>query len=184
MELRAHPAAMTRPRIIKTLITCGGGLRIWLRASAEANANADVWGCPKSSREQRQRATTCCTCDTVRDLRTNHKFRINATVYDSARQRNHCTMPLSSKLDRKLRAAEESSDGEDYYEVTDRSSSESIIETGAGGGEVISSGDEDEAQQDSQDDATVSCRGLAPRTSEELTSASQMHPTTTRSKHR
>jgi hypothetical protein len=93
-------------------------------------------------------------------------------------------MPLSSKLDRKLRAVEESSDGEDYYEVTDRSSSESIIETGAGGGEVISSGDEDEGQHDSQDEAMVSYRGLAPRTSEGLTSASQMHPTTTRPRHR
>ncbi|OAL44791.1 DUF947-domain-containing protein [Pyrenochaeta sp. DS3sAY3a] len=50
-------------------------------------------------------------------------------------------MPLSAKLDRKLRPEEESSDGEDYYEVTDRSSSESFIETGEGG-DVISSGDE------------------------------------------
>ena len=50
-------------------------------------------------------------------------------------------MPLSTKLDRKLRAAEESSDGEEYYEVTDRSSSESFIETGEGG-DVISSEDE------------------------------------------
>lgn len=50
-------------------------------------------------------------------------------------------MPLSTKLDRKLRPEEESSDGEDYYEVTDRSSSESFIETGEGG-DVISSGDE------------------------------------------
>lgn len=51
-------------------------------------------------------------------------------------------MPLSKKLDRTIRAAEESSDGEDYYEVTDRSSSESVLETGAGG-EVASSEDED-----------------------------------------
>jgi ribosomal RNA-processing protein 36 len=66
-------------------------------------------------------------------------------------------MPLSSKLDRKLRAAEESSDGEEYYEVTDRSSSESILETGAGG-EIMSSGDEDEDEdgQGSQDEAMVS----------------------------
>jgi ribosomal RNA-processing protein 36 len=64
-------------------------------------------------------------------------------------------MPLSSKLDRKLRAAEESSDGEEYYEVTDRSSSESILETGAGG-EIMSSGDEDEDGQGSQDEAMVS----------------------------
>lgn len=50
-------------------------------------------------------------------------------------------MPLSTKLDRKLRPEEESSDGEDYYEVTDRSSSASFIETGEGG-DVISSGDD------------------------------------------
>ncbi|KAH7411877.1 hypothetical protein DE146DRAFT_641604 [Phaeosphaeria sp. MPI-PUGE-AT-0046c] len=56
-------------------------------------------------------------------------------------------MPLANKLDRKLRAAEESSDGEDYYEVTDRSSSESVIDTGAGG-DVMSSGDEDDEVQD------------------------------------
>ncbi|KAH4007831.1 rRNA biogenesis protein RRP36 [Parastagonospora nodorum] len=60
-------------------------------------------------------------------------------------------MPLADKLDRKLRPADDSSDGEDYYEVTDRSSSESILETGAGG-EVMSSGDEDEAD-DNQDEA-------------------------------
>ncbi|KAF2025303.1 DUF947-domain-containing protein [Setomelanomma holmii] len=61
-------------------------------------------------------------------------------------------MPLSSKLDRKLRAAELSSDDEEYYEVTDRSSSESILETGAGG-QIISSGDEDEKDQGSEDGA-------------------------------
>lgn len=49
---------------------------------------------------------------------------------------NTCTdcvntpMPLSSKLDRMLRAAEESSDDDEYYEVTD-GSSPSIIDTGA-----------------------------------------------------
>ncbi|CAO2648633.1 Nn.00g079000.m01.CDS01 [Neocucurbitaria sp. VM-36] len=58
-------------------------------------------------------------------------------------------MPLSTKLDRKIRAAEESSDGEDYYEVTDRSSSESFIETGEGG-DVISS--EDEANEGLEDE--------------------------------
>jgi ribosomal RNA-processing protein 36 len=63
-------------------------------------------------------------------------------------------MPLSTKLDRKLRAAEESSDGEDYYEVTDRSSSESVLETGAGG-EVISSEDEDGEDDGSEDEARV-----------------------------
>ncbi|KAF2826084.1 DUF947-domain-containing protein [Ophiobolus disseminans] len=61
-------------------------------------------------------------------------------------------MPLSTKLDRKLRAAEESSDGEEYYEVTDRSSSESVIETGAGG-EVISSDDEQGEDEGSEDEA-------------------------------
>jgi ribosomal RNA-processing protein 36 len=64
-------------------------------------------------------------------------------------------MPLATKLDRKLRAAEESSDGEEYYEVTDRSSSESLIETGAGG-EIISSGDEGADGQTSHDEAMVS----------------------------
>jgi ribosomal RNA-processing protein 36 len=63
-------------------------------------------------------------------------------------------MPLSTKLDRKLRAAEESSDGEEYYEVTDRSSSESVLETGAGG-EVISSEDEDGEDDGSEDEARV-----------------------------
>jgi ribosomal RNA-processing protein 36 len=62
-------------------------------------------------------------------------------------------MPLSNKLDRKLQAADESSDGEDYYEVTDRSSSESMLETGDGG-EVISSGGED--GEGAQDEAMVS----------------------------
>lgn len=61
-------------------------------------------------------------------------------------------MPLSTKLDRKLRAAEESSDGEDYYEVTDRSSSESFIATGEGG-DVISS--EDEADEGLEDEEMV-----------------------------
>jgi hypothetical protein len=51
------------------------------------------------------------------------------------------SMPLSSKLDRKLRAAEESSDEEEYYEVTDRSSSASVIEFGDA--EEIPSSDED-----------------------------------------
>lgn len=49
--------------------------------------------------------------------------------------------PLSSKLDRKLRAAEESSDDSENYEVTDRSSSESLLEFGAG--EVVGSDSED-----------------------------------------
>ena len=61
-------------------------------------------------------------------------------------------MPLSTKLDRKLRAVEESSDGEEYYEVTDRSSSASLIETGEGG-DVISS--EDEADAGFEDEEMV-----------------------------
>lgn len=93
-------------------------------------------------------------------------------------------MPLSTKLDRKLRAAEESSDGEDYYEVTDRSSSESILETGTGG-EVISSEDEDEdAEDDGSDDEDVVGHRKSVTMGVWLTSKSQMPPTTTKSKHR
>ncbi|KAJ4312096.1 rRNA biogenesis protein rrp36 [Neodidymelliopsis sp. IMI 364377] len=69
--------------------------------------------------------------------------------------------PLSSKLDRKLRAAEESSDDSENYEVTDRSSSESVLEFGAG--EVVGSdsegedgsGDEDEEMSDASEDDQV-----------------------------
>ena len=60
-------------------------------------------------------------------------------------------MPLSSKLDRKLRAAEESSDDEEYYEVTDRSSSPSLIETGEGG-ELLGSDEEEEQDQDGSEE--------------------------------
>ncbi len=59
-------------------------------------------------------------------------------------------MPLSSKLERKISAADESSDDEEYYQVTDRSSSESLIETGEGGN-VISSDDEDEGRDEASD---------------------------------
>lgn len=59
-------------------------------------------------------------------------------------------MPLATKLDRKLRAAEESSDDEKYYEVTDRSSSESVLETGAGG-DVVGSDSEDEQDGEEAD---------------------------------
>ncbi len=62
----------------------------------------------------------------------------------------HHTMPLSSKLERKISAADESSDDEEYYQVTDRSSSESLIETGEGGN-VISSDDEDEGRDEASD---------------------------------
>ncbi|CAI6329215.1 unnamed protein product [Periconia digitata] len=58
-------------------------------------------------------------------------------------------MPLSSKLDRKMRAYEESTDDEEYYEITDRSTSPSVIETGGDGMEVLSSEEEDEDAEDS-----------------------------------
>jgi hypothetical protein len=62
---------------------------------------------------------------------------------------DNINMPLTTKLDRKLRAAEESSDDDDeYYEVTDRSSSESVIDTGAGG-DIL--GSDSENEQDSED---------------------------------
>ncbi|KAF2640529.1 DUF947-domain-containing protein [Massarina eburnea CBS 473.64] len=66
-------------------------------------------------------------------------------------------MPLSSKLDRKLRP-EESTDDEEYYEVTDRSSSPSVIDTGADGVQVFGSdedGEDEEAgsgEEDSEED--------------------------------
>ncbi|OSS48117.1 hypothetical protein B5807_06532 [Epicoccum nigrum] len=58
--------------------------------------------------------------------------------------------PLSSKLDRKLRATEESSDESENYEVTDRSSSESVLEFDAG--HVVDSEDEDAAPGGSEDE--------------------------------
>ncbi|KAF3041582.1 rRNA bioproteinsis protein rrp36 [Didymella heteroderae] len=58
--------------------------------------------------------------------------------------------PLSSKLDRKLRAAEESSDDSENYEVTDRSSSESVLEFD--GGDVVGSESEDDAAEGSEDE--------------------------------
>ncbi|KAG9204848.1 rRNA biogenesis protein rrp36 [Epicoccum nigrum] len=58
--------------------------------------------------------------------------------------------PLSSKLDRKLRATEESSDESENYEVTDRSSSESVLEFDAG--HVVDSEDEDAALGGSEDE--------------------------------
>ncbi|ENI00361.1 hypothetical protein COCC4DRAFT_65520 [Bipolaris maydis ATCC 48331] len=60
-------------------------------------------------------------------------------------------MVLSNKLDRNLRAAEESSDGEDYYEVTDRSSSASVIEADEGGNVISSDGEEDAGSEDMSD---------------------------------
>jgi ribosomal RNA-processing protein 36 len=58
--------------------------------------------------------------------------------------------PLSSKLDRKLRAAEESSDDSENYEVTDRSSSESVLETGPGGEIVGSDSDDEDGPEDEE----------------------------------
>jgi ribosomal RNA-processing protein 36 len=65
-------------------------------------------------------------------------------------------MPLSSKLDRKLRAVEESSDEDEYYEVTDRSSSASVIEYGDA--EEIPSSDEE--GDNAEDDEMVSPHAL------------------------
>lgn len=73
-------------------------------------------------------------------------------------------MPLSSKLDRKLRAAEESSDDEEYYEVTDRSSSPSIIETGDGG-ELLDSEEENEGDEDELEDGEMVCASMLNSTS-------------------
>lgn len=68
-------------------------------------------------------------------------------------------MPLSTKLDFKLRAEEDDSDDSEYYEVTDRSSP-SIIDTGDGA-DIIGSNSEEEAEDENgsaQED--VSVRGL------------------------
>ncbi|KAF1831995.1 DUF947-domain-containing protein [Decorospora gaudefroyi] len=65
-------------------------------------------------------------------------------------------MPLATKLDRTLRPAEESSDGEDYYQVTDRSSSASVIEADDSGGIISSDGDDaDEQMSDASGDSHV-----------------------------
>ena len=53
-------------------------------------------------------------------------------------------MPLATKLDRKLRAAEESSDEGSYYEVSDRSSP-SVVDTGDGA-EIVDSSSDDESE--------------------------------------
>lgn len=75
--------------------------------------------------------------------------------------------PLSSKLDRKLRAAEESSDDSENYEVTDRSSSESVLEFDAG--DVVGSEDEDEDEDEEENDA------LAGSEDEEMVSVECVH---------
>ena len=60
-------------------------------------------------------------------------------------------MPLTTKLDRKLHAAEESSDDLSYYEVSDRSSP-SIIDTGEGDPiEDLESDDDNEDNDDEQE---------------------------------
>jgi ribosomal RNA-processing protein 36 len=64
-------------------------------------------------------------------------------------------MVLANKLDRTLRAAEDSSDAESYYEVTDRSSSASVIEADEGGNVISSDGEEDAESGD--DDMVSSC---------------------------
>jgi ribosomal RNA-processing protein 36 len=69
--------------------------------------------------------------------------------------------PLSSKLDRKLRAAEESSDESENYEVTDRSSSESVLEFDAG--HVVDSEDEDAAPGGSEDEDMVCTAPETPK---------------------
>ncbi|KAF2865595.1 hypothetical protein BDV95DRAFT_506623 [Massariosphaeria phaeospora] len=59
-------------------------------------------------------------------------------------------MPLSSTLDRKIRAAAESSDDEEYYEVTDRSSP-SVLDTGDGA-EILSSENGDTSEDGEEED--------------------------------
>lgn len=61
--------------------------------------------------------------------------------------------PLSSKLDRKLRAAEESSDDSENYEVTDRSSSESVLEFD--GGDVVDTESDGDAAEGSEHEEMV-----------------------------
>jgi ribosomal RNA-processing protein 36 len=61
--------------------------------------------------------------------------------------------PLSSKLDRKLRAAEESSDDSENYEVTDRSSSESVLEFD--GGDVVGTESDGDAAEGSEREEMV-----------------------------
>ena len=72
-------------------------------------------------------------------------------------------MPLSAKLDRKLRAEEEDTDGEDYYEVSDRSSP-SVIDTGDGADILSSSGDEGHGVDDEEEVGGQSIPGSFPQT--------------------
>jgi ribosomal RNA-processing protein 36 len=63
-------------------------------------------------------------------------------------------MPLSTKLNSKLRAAEDDSDGESYYEVSDRSSP-SVVDTGEGA-EVLSSPSDEEVGGSEDEEELVS----------------------------
>ena len=88
---------------------------------------------------------------------------VGLRTFDASPLRNPpVTMPLSSKLDRKLHAVEESSDDEEYYEVTDRSSSASVMEFGDAE-EIPSSEEEADGSEDdrSEDDDMVSLFGSA-----------------------
>jgi hypothetical protein len=60
-------------------------------------------------------------------------------------------MPLSTKLDRKLRATQDDTDEESYYEQTDESSP-SVIDTGEGG-DILSS--ESEGAEGLDDEAEL-----------------------------
>jgi len=62
-------------------------------------------------------------------------------------------MPLEKKLSRTLRAADEDTDSEEYYEVTDRSSP-SVIDTGDGA-DIINSSSDDEERDGVQDEEEV-----------------------------
>lgn len=58
-------------------------------------------------------------------------------------------MPLSTKLEKKLRPVEDDSDDLSYYEVSDRSSP-SIIDTGDADGAEVLTGSEDEDVEDEE----------------------------------
>ena len=64
-------------------------------------------------------------------------------------------MPLTTKLNRKLQAVDESSDDLSYYEVSDRSSP-SIVETGEGDPIDDSESDEEEGDDD-EAEVLLSC---------------------------
>ncbi|KAF2016693.1 DUF947-domain-containing protein [Aaosphaeria arxii CBS 175.79] len=59
-------------------------------------------------------------------------------------------MPLNAKLERNLRAVEDDSDENSYYEVSDRSSP-SVVETGEEGANLLSS-EEDEDEDEGEDE--------------------------------